>query len=244
MQFRTRRSRSICSAACALAKHFVQVPIGGDHAFFQGVGRPCSSAMPQRRRARGRRAGADREARPRRGARPAFVAEKTEGYAAWRAHSQATPWPLVVARSGISEQVMRDIAELLHRVERDDRVLGDGAHAAQARGRDDRRGRELDAAARQRRQAGRGAVPGARALERAGRSHDGHRSHAAPAVARRAARRVRLRAAAQPRLRHRRHRSTRSSAGEVARVLRARRQLRLRGARHRRASRARSSAAR
>ena len=68
------------------------------------------------------------------------------------------------------------IAELLsRRATRIDRVLGDGPHAAQARGRDDPGGRQPDAAARQRRPAGRGPVPGARPHQRAGRSHDGHR---------------------------------------------------------------------
>ena len=52
----------------------------------------------------------------------------------------------------------------MRRAERDDRVLGDGPDAAQARGRDDPGDRQPDAAARQHRSPRRGAVSGARPL--------------------------------------------------------------------------------
>ncbi len=57
---------------------------------------------------------------------------------------------------------------------------------------------------RRHRQARRRAVPRARALQRAGRSHDGHLGAGARSLPRRAAGRVRLRPAARARLRHRR----------------------------------------
>jgi molybdopterin-dependent oxidoreductase alpha subunit len=97
----------------ALAKHFVQVPIGGDHAFFQGV---AKAVLERDAAAAGERAAGELVPTAKQDLGEVldllFVAEKTEGYAAWRAHIEATPWPLLVARSGISEQVMRDIAEL------------------------------------------------------------------------------------------------------------------------------------
>ena len=74
------------------------------------------------------------------------------------------------------------------RVRAHDRVLGDGPHAAPQRGRDDPGDRELAAAARQHRPSGRRRVPGARTLQRAGRSHDGHLRAAAGRVPRRARR--------------------------------------------------------
>ena len=58
-------------------------------------------------------------------------------------------------------------------------LLGDGPHPAPQRGRDHQGDRQPRARAGQHRQAGRRAVPGARALQRAGRPHDGHLGAAA-----------------------------------------------------------------
>jgi molybdopterin-dependent oxidoreductase alpha subunit len=74
-----------------LANHFVQLPIGGDHAFFLGVGKAVIEA--------------DR-------ADPAFLAAHTEGFGAWREHVLALPWPVLVERAGVDEATMRRIAEL------------------------------------------------------------------------------------------------------------------------------------
>ena len=80
-----------------------------------------------------------------------------------------------------------------------DRVLGDGPDPAPARGRHDPRDHQPAAAARHDRQARRGRVPGARALQRAGRPHDGHLGEDARGVPRRAGRRVRHRQPARAR---------------------------------------------
>jgi molybdopterin-dependent oxidoreductase alpha subunit len=77
----------------AIAKHFVQIQIGGDHAFLLGVAKAVLERGP-------------------RGVDAAFVAAHTEGFEAWRAHVEALPWALLVERSGIAESTMRDLAEL------------------------------------------------------------------------------------------------------------------------------------
>jgi molybdopterin-dependent oxidoreductase alpha subunit len=95
-----------------LAKHFVQIQIGGDHAFFQGV---CKAVLERDAEAASRRAN---ELVPTRKQDLAevldllFVAEKTDGFGAWRKHVLATPWSLLVERSGVAEETMRQIADL------------------------------------------------------------------------------------------------------------------------------------
>jgi molybdopterin-dependent oxidoreductase alpha subunit len=81
----------------ALAKHFVPIQIGGDQAFFLGVGK----AVLERDAAAGGTV-LDR----------AFLDGHTQGFAAWRAHAEATPWPQIVARSGVDEPTIRKIAGL------------------------------------------------------------------------------------------------------------------------------------
>ena len=93
----------------ALAKHFVQVQIGGDHAFLLGI---CKAVL-------------ERDvARPRDPDAPTvkqqlgevvdmlFVGEHTEGHDAWRAHVLELPWELLVERSGIDLATIRRIAGL------------------------------------------------------------------------------------------------------------------------------------
>lgn len=112
------------------------------------------------------------------------------------------------------------------------RVLGDGAHAAQALRRDAAGRRERAAAAGRHRAAGRGRVPGARALERAGRPHGRHLREAVRGVPVGTGSRVRVRGTARPRLRHRRGHpgdARRACAG----LPRHGRQLRVGDARHR-----------
>jgi molybdopterin-dependent oxidoreductase alpha subunit len=95
-----------------IAKHFVQVQIGGDHAFFQGV---CKAVLERDRDAASARAG---ELVPTAKQELAdvvdllFIAEKTDGFGKWREHVLATPWALLVERSGVDEATMRRIAEL------------------------------------------------------------------------------------------------------------------------------------
>ncbi len=92
----------------AIAKHFVQIQIGGDQAFFLGLGK---AVLERDAVSMG---GADTTAK-----RPLgevvdalFVAEHTDNFSAWRDHALTTPWPLLVERSGVAEATMREIAEL------------------------------------------------------------------------------------------------------------------------------------
>ena len=161
--------------------------------------------------------------------------------AAHHAASRSTPrtsrdldWDEVVRRAPASTREQIEEAAAMFRDSAAHRhLLGDGPHPAPQRGRHHPGDRQRRAAAGQHRQARRRALPGARPLQRAGRPHHGHLGAARAGLPRRAARRVRLRAAARARLRHRR-----GDPGAARRrgqgVLRDGRQLRLRRLRHRR----------
>ena len=74
-----------------LASEFVQVQIGGDQAFFLGIGKAVLEA----------------------GAVDAqFVAARTEGFAAWREQVLATPWQAIVESAGVDEATIRRVAEV------------------------------------------------------------------------------------------------------------------------------------
>jgi molybdopterin-dependent oxidoreductase alpha subunit len=96
-----------------LAKHFVQIQIGGDQAFFLGV----SKAVLERDRAIGRDRAAPSD-RPTAVEELApvidllFLGEHTDGFAAWRDHVHALPWRMLVERSGVDEATIRQIADL------------------------------------------------------------------------------------------------------------------------------------
>jgi molybdopterin-dependent oxidoreductase alpha subunit len=75
----------------ALAKQFVQVQIGGDQAFFLGVGKAVLE-----------RDAVDHE----------FIAAHTTGFDAWRAHAEATPWATIVEGAGVDEAQIRAVADL------------------------------------------------------------------------------------------------------------------------------------
>jgi molybdopterin-dependent oxidoreductase alpha subunit len=96
----------------ALAKHFVQVPIGGDHALFQGI---CKAVLERDAEAAAARAGDNAPTKKQELGEVLdllFVAERTDGFAAWRQHVMATPWALLVERAGVAEATMRELAEL------------------------------------------------------------------------------------------------------------------------------------
>jgi molybdopterin-dependent oxidoreductase alpha subunit len=76
-----------------LAREFVQVQIGGDQAFFLGVGKALLDL------------GAD-------ALDAAFLGEKTTGFVAWRAHAMATPWSAITEGAGVDEVTIRRIAKL------------------------------------------------------------------------------------------------------------------------------------
>ena len=84
-----------------LASEFVQVQIGGDQAFLLGVGK----AVLELDAAKASETG---EPHPVLDAR--FLADKTDGFAGWRDHALATPWPAIVEGSGVDEETIRRVA--------------------------------------------------------------------------------------------------------------------------------------
>jgi molybdopterin-dependent oxidoreductase alpha subunit len=97
-----------------LAQHFIQIPIGGDQAFFLGVGKAVVEADLE---AAHLRAAADEIPTAVRKLASdivdlTFIARHTEGFGAWRTHALAQPWELLVERAGVDEATMRRIADL------------------------------------------------------------------------------------------------------------------------------------
>jgi len=92
----------------AIASHYVQIQIGGDQAFFLGLGKAVLERDAESRHRR------DTTVRHSLGdvVDPLFLAEHTDNFGAWRDHVLTTPWSLIVERSGISEAAIREIAEL------------------------------------------------------------------------------------------------------------------------------------
>jgi molybdopterin-dependent oxidoreductase alpha subunit len=71
------------------------VPIGGDQALFLAIGK----AVLERGDVLDH----------------AFLADHTAGFEAWRAHAEATPWPILVERAGVAEATIRELADLYTR---------------------------------------------------------------------------------------------------------------------------------
>ncbi len=163
MRFKNpQKARGLAGHGTKLADRFLRVRVNGDLALFAGV----NKALLERDDA-AREAGAARVTRPRvhrlphrrvRGRRRRVARTRLGG---GRAAQRAEPG----ADRGVRGRRRRGGQR--------HRLLGDGPDAAQERGGDDPRGDELPAAARQHRPAGRGALPGARAQQRAGRPDDG-----------------------------------------------------------------------
>ena len=72
-----------------LAREHIAMQIGGDHALFLGVGKAVLELGAPSVLDGG------------------FLAQRTEGFAAWRAHAQAMPWDAIVHGSGVDEATIR-----------------------------------------------------------------------------------------------------------------------------------------
>ncbi len=94
----------------ALAKHYVQIQIGGDHALFLGI----NKAVLERDLATTKPGGDETSTVAELGGvlDALFIGDHTDGFAPWRAHVLATPWELIVARSGVDEARIRELADL------------------------------------------------------------------------------------------------------------------------------------
>jgi len=91
----------------ALASHFVQIQIGGDQAFFLGIGKAVLEA--DRAVATGTDVATVADAGAIDGL---FIGDHTDGFAAWRAHAMSVSWREIVARAGVPEATIREIAAL------------------------------------------------------------------------------------------------------------------------------------
>ena len=103
-----------------------------------------------------------------------FVDAHSAGFDAFGRAPAQSDLDTVLAATGSEPRADRGDGAGVGRLAAHDRVLGHGADPAPHAVADHRGGRQPAAAARHDRQARRGRLPGARALQRAGRPHDGH----------------------------------------------------------------------
>jgi molybdopterin-dependent oxidoreductase alpha subunit len=97
-------------AGTTLAKHYVQIQIGGDQAFFLGLSKAVLERDGEAARAREDMSTVKQPLAS--VVDLMFVAEHTDGFAAWRDHVLAIPWTTVVERSGVPEATIRELAEV------------------------------------------------------------------------------------------------------------------------------------
>ena len=92
-----------------LASEFVQVQIGGDQAFFLGIGKAVlelDAAAARDSETAVKTVKSESKVSP----DLLFLADKTDNFFAWRDHAVATPWSAIVEGSGVDEATIRRIA--------------------------------------------------------------------------------------------------------------------------------------
>ena len=142
-----------------IADEFVQIRLGGDMALFAGLGRlllQADDAAPG--------SVLDRD----------FIDRHCAGFADYESRTRGIDLDTVVEATGIGQAQLERVAGMLAASERTVVLLGDGTHAAPARGGHHRRGHQPAADARHDGKARRRSVSGSWALQRPGRSDDGH----------------------------------------------------------------------
>jgi molybdopterin-dependent oxidoreductase alpha subunit len=87
-------------AGTKIAKHFVQVRLSGDLAFFQGL---CKEILEEDLR------------KPGRVINHSFIDKRTSGFESFRAAIAAVSWDELVSQSGISRMQIREIAQIVMR---------------------------------------------------------------------------------------------------------------------------------
>jgi molybdopterin-dependent oxidoreductase alpha subunit len=97
-----------------IAKYFVQIQIGGDQAFFLGVGKAVIEHDLASQRHGNDSPHDDISTVTDLGSvlDMLFIGDHTDGFLQWRAHAMAMSWATIVERSGIDEATIRKIAEL------------------------------------------------------------------------------------------------------------------------------------
>jgi molybdopterin-dependent oxidoreductase alpha subunit len=100
----------LLAGGVALANDFVQVQIGGDQAFFLGIGKAVLEldASPATDGGTGlKTVVSESKTTP----DLMFLADKTDNFFAWRDHALATPWSQIVECAGVDEATIRRVAE-------------------------------------------------------------------------------------------------------------------------------------
>jgi molybdopterin-dependent oxidoreductase alpha subunit len=94
-----------------LASEFVQVQIGGDQAFFLGVGKAVLEIDAAKGHETGETAVQTLVSESKTLPDLFFLSDKTDNFFAWRDHAMATPWSSIVECSGVDEDTIRRVAE-------------------------------------------------------------------------------------------------------------------------------------
>jgi molybdopterin-dependent oxidoreductase alpha subunit len=101
----------VLAGGVPLASEFVQVQIGGDQAFFLGVGKAVLELDATAAGRESETAVKTVKSESRVAPDLMFLADKTDNFFAWRDHAMATPWSEIVANAGVDEATIRRIAE-------------------------------------------------------------------------------------------------------------------------------------
>ncbi len=101
----------LLAGGVTLASEFVQVQIGGDQAFFLGIGKAVLEIDAAKAKETGETAVATLVSESKTLPDLLFLADKTDNFFAWRDHALATPWSAIVESSGVDEDTIRRIAE-------------------------------------------------------------------------------------------------------------------------------------
>jgi molybdopterin-dependent oxidoreductase alpha subunit len=93
-----------------IASDFVQVQIGGDQAFFLGIGKAVLEIDAAKAKETGETAAKTVVSEARTLPDLMFLADKTDNFFAWRDHALATPWSQIVECAGVDEGTIRRVA--------------------------------------------------------------------------------------------------------------------------------------
>ncbi len=93
-----------------LASEFVQVQIGGDQAFFLGVGKAVLELDAANAKQTDETTALTLVSESRNASDLMFLADKTDNFFAWREHALATPWSAITSGSGVDEETIRRVA--------------------------------------------------------------------------------------------------------------------------------------
>ncbi len=102
----------VLAGGTALASEFVQVQIGGDQAFFLGLGKAVLEVDAANAVAGGETSVQTVKSEARNLPDLMFLADKTDNFFAWREHAMAASWSEIVECSGVDEETIRRIAAL------------------------------------------------------------------------------------------------------------------------------------